>query len=176
MSEQKSAADPDSAGGEPSDPRFTYPFAGWIGPAMRRAQAASYQHFIATVTKGELRPAQFTILLIIRDFPGLTQSRIGRMIRAKTANVAVLIHELEAMGLVRRMPRAAGSGRSQPLALTALGRRRVREWLVLAIDHEERLETAIGAGEVARLTAVLDRIVAAFENSGLPFADDPDGR
>ncbi len=67
----------------------------------------------------DLRTVEATILQIVADNPGISQSAIGRMLDIQRANMTPIAARLEARGLVERLP---SDGRSLGLKLTDAGR------------------------------------------------------
>lgn len=65
-----------------------------------------------------LRTVEATILQILRDNPGISQSALGRMLDIQRANITPIAARLEARGLVQRTP---SDGRSLGLELSPTG-------------------------------------------------------
>ena len=65
-----------------------------------------------------LRTVEATILQILADNPGISQSALGRMLDIQRANMTPIAAKLEARGLVRRLP---SDGRSLGLELSEEG-------------------------------------------------------
>src|ERR1051325_2851785 len=74
------------------------PLPGLIGYALRRAQLAVFHDFLRTMAKLDIRPAQFSVLLLIDVNPGVSQTAISAALGIKTANLAVMLNALEARG------------------------------------------------------------------------------
>jgi len=49
-----------------------------IGYALRRAQLAVFQDFVQTMAELDVRPAQYSVLLLIGINPGVSQTALGR--------------------------------------------------------------------------------------------------
>src|SRR5258706_5880824 len=73
-----------------------------IGYALRRAQLAVFHDFLQTMAALDIRPAQFSVLLLIDVNPGVSQTAISQALRIKTANLAVLLNALQAPGYGKR--------------------------------------------------------------------------
>ncbi len=65
-----------------------------------------------------LRTVEATILQIIQENSGISQSALGRLLDIQRANMTPIAARLEARGLVRRIP---SDGRSLGLELTDMG-------------------------------------------------------
>src|SRR5262245_34974114 len=82
-----------------------------LGYFVRRLQVVIFKDFIRTLARMELRPAQYSVLLIIEANPGSSQSAIGRTLSIERARLARLLHELEGRKWIERRSRN-GDGRS----------------------------------------------------------------
>lgn len=87
-----------------------------------------------------LRTVEATILQVVADNPGISQSAIGRMLDIKRANMTPIAARLEARGLVERLP---SDGRSLGLKLTDQG--------AALSDQAHRVIDAFEAEVVARI-------------------------
>lgn len=95
------------------DPLLKFP-----GYVLRRASSAMMADFAARLEPLGLKTVEATMLQIIRDNPGISQSALGRMLDIQRANMTPMAARLEARGLVRRTP---SDGRSLGLELTESG-------------------------------------------------------
>src|SRR5262245_60281092 len=66
-----------------------------IGYVVRRAQLAIFKDFIKTLAPVDIRPAQYSVLIVIDRSPGLTQAELGRALAIKRANLVGMLNELE---------------------------------------------------------------------------------
>jgi DNA-binding MarR family transcriptional regulator len=130
-----------------------------VGYRLRRAQLAVFQRFLATFAHLDLRPAEYSVLTLIRANPGRKQSEIAAVLGIKRANFVALINNLERRGLTERRV-AATDGRANALYLTASGRafearaRRVHDQFESA-----SVQMLGGPGERDRLVELLDRLI-----------------
>src|SRR3546814_19941403 len=85
----------------------------------------------------DLRPAQFSVLAIIRANPGLKQSRVSEALGINRANFVALLDDLESRELARRAP-APGDRRSNALFLPATGEAFLDEAFRHLQAHHER--------------------------------------
>lgn len=131
---------------------------GLVGYRLRRAQLSVFQKFLATFDSLGLRPADYSVLVLIADNPGRKQTEIAEVLGIKRANFVTLVHGLEQRGLVERLPSAADR-RANALHLTPNG----ADFVARARQMHQVLEAEIVArlgGEVARdqLLALLERL------------------
>jgi DNA-binding MarR family transcriptional regulator len=118
---------------------------------LRRAQIAVFADFIATQRGRVTRPGQFSVLSVIGQNPGITQSQLCATLGIKRANLVAVIDHFEALDLARREP-SKTDRRSNRLRLTDAGQRSLQ----LALDdqsaHEARITNLLGpAGKQALL-------------------------
>ena len=78
-----------------------------LGYFLRRLQIWVFQDFIQTLRPMKVRPAQYSVLLIIEANPGRSQAAIGQALGIERARLARMLHELERRNWVSR--RANGS-------------------------------------------------------------------
>ena len=114
-----------------------------LGYFLRRLQIWVFQDFIQTLATMKVRPAQYSVLLIIEANPGRSQAAIGQTLGIERARLARLLHEMERRKWVSR--RASGSdARSHSLHLTADGRKTLAKIKSLAKQHETQLAKFVG--------------------------------
>lgn len=119
-----------------------------IGYHLRRAQLAVFQDFGETFSKLGLRPADFSVLLIIRHNPGLKQSEVAEALGIQRANFVAVIDGLEAKGLAERR-KSEADRRVQALYMTAEGETFCDDMMAVWEEHEQRFIKKLG-GEEAR--------------------------
>ena len=133
------------------------PLPGYTGYVLRRAQVALFENFINTFKPLELRPAQFSVLLVVQANPGRRQSEIAAALGIRQANLVGLIDELDRRGLTKRK-RLAADRRSHALTLTANGKALLKRALALQARFEQHLVAELGANEHARLITALVKL------------------
>lgn len=131
---------------------------GIVGYRLRRAQLAVFQRFLSAFEALSLRPADYSVLVLIADNPGRKQTEIAEVLGIKRANFVTLVHGLEERGLVQRVP-SQQDRRANALHLTAAG----QAFLQQARDLHERLENETiaqlgGPEERDHLLRLLDRL------------------
>jgi DNA-binding MarR family transcriptional regulator len=115
-----------------------------LGYFVRRLQVMIFKDFIRTLAPVRLRPAQYSVLLLIEANPGSSQAAIGRALGIERARLARLLHDLEARKWIERRA-ANGDGRSHALFLRADGSSALARSKRLAGRHEARLAKLLGA-------------------------------
>lgn len=128
------------------------------GFLLKRAQMAVFGDFIRTFAEADLRPAQFSVLIIIARNPGLRQSEVSGALSIKRTNFVPLLDSLEERGLVKRKL-ATTDRRSHALYLTAKGTSLVKELNRLWGEHEQRVRALLGEDGRQQLLSLLGRIL-----------------
>jgi DNA-binding MarR family transcriptional regulator len=116
---------------------------GHLGYFLRRAQVAVFQDFIRTLAEIDIRPAQYSVLIVIGANTGLSQSDVAQTLGIERARLVRLLDRLERRGLTRRLPSRIDR-RSHVLKLTPAGQRVLKRAKALAAVHEARLLERLG--------------------------------
>jgi DNA-binding MarR family transcriptional regulator len=138
------------------------PLPGLIGFMLRRAQIAVFQEIFRAFAEAGIRPAQFSVLVVIERNPGLTQTEVAAALGIKRTNFVALIDGLEQRGLAERKC-SATDRRSHALYLTDAGTTMMRQLLHLVDSLEARLVSRIGPGGRDRLLALLRQIAGGHQ-------------
>lgn len=115
-----------------------------LGYYMRRAQVWIFNDFIATLAETDIRPAQYSVLVVIGENPGLSQSELARALGIERARLVHMLDRLDRRGLTERQPSPADR-RSHALFLTREGQKMLKKAKALAAAHEARLVARLGA-------------------------------
>lgn len=116
---------------------------GHLGYFIRRLQVWVFQDFIRTLAAIDIRPAQYSVLVVITANPGASQSQIAATLGIERARLARLLHKLEKRGLVERL-QSPSDARSHALRLTRDGNRTLKRAKALAAKHETLLAETLG--------------------------------
>lgn len=119
------------------------PLPSFVGYALRRAQIAVFQDFVQTMAAHDVRPAQYSVLLLIDRNPGVNQTQLGEALGIKTANLVVMLNGLQKRGLTERRPDATDR-RAHALHLTPAGAALMAALQTLQQEHERRMTAALG--------------------------------
>ncbi|HZT49790.1 MAG TPA: MarR family transcriptional regulator [Hyphomicrobiaceae bacterium] len=125
-----------------------------LGYFARRLQVWIFQDFVRTLSPFDIRPAQYSVLVVIEANPGLSQADLGERLGIERARLVRLLDGLEKRGLISRRP-SPSDRRSHALHLTAQGRRDLGPIKALAAEHEARLAARLGPEKRAALLAAL---------------------
>ena len=117
---------------------------GHLGYFLRRLQVSVFKDFMRTLAPMGVRPAQYSVLLLVEANPGRSQAAIGQALDIERARLARLLHVLEGRGWIERRA-ANGDGRSHSLYLTRAGEKALVRIKALAARHEAWLAETLGS-------------------------------
>jgi DNA-binding MarR family transcriptional regulator len=114
-----------------------------LGYFVRRLQIWVFQDFMRALARLDIRPAQYSVLVIVEANPGLSQSDIAEFLGIERARLVHLLDRLEKRGLTERRA-SPKDRRSHALYLTREGQRALKKIKSLAAGHEADLATKLG--------------------------------
>jgi DNA-binding MarR family transcriptional regulator len=124
-----------------------------LGYFVRRLQVEVFTDFIRTLSSLNVRPAQYSVLVLIEANPGRSQAAIGKALNIERARLARLLHELERRKWIERC--SATDGRSHSLFLTTAGEKALFEIKRLAKQHEDHMTELLGTERRTALMKLL---------------------
>jgi DNA-binding MarR family transcriptional regulator len=124
---------------------------------MRRASGLVMADLASALGALGLKISEASVLIVIEENPGRSQSEIGRRLGIQRANMAPLIGSLEQRDL---LVRSQAGGRSSGLTLSPSGEALARQVRQLIQDHEERMFGALDQDERRALARLLKRLWA----------------
>ena len=127
---------------------------GHAGYAVRRFQIWIFQDFIRTLAAADIRPTQYSVLTVIGANPGLSQMAVAQRLGIERARLVHLLDSLEDRKLVKRV-RSRTDRRSHALYLTARGQTSLRQFKLLAAEHERHVAEKIGKENREQLLRIL---------------------
>lgn len=134
-----------------------------MGYQLRRASALFMGGFADLFRDVPLRPAQFAILSLIEETPGISPSELSRLLAIKKTNMVPLLVELEHRGLLKRAP-AAHDRRVQLLSLAPGATRQLAAWRKQIHAHEEAMMRHLTPAERETLFELLGKLRSASES------------
>jgi DNA-binding MarR family transcriptional regulator len=135
------------------------PLAGKVGYALRRAQLAVFDEIITAFAELELRPAQYSVLVLLQHAPGSKQSDVAGALGIQRANFVALFDGLERRGLARRSP-TPKDRRSYALFLTEAGAQMLARADRIDAQLEVRLDARLDPGGREQLLKLLGQVLA----------------
>jgi DNA-binding MarR family transcriptional regulator len=125
-----------------------------LGYALRRAQVWVFQDFIRTLSAIDIRPAQYSVLVVIGANPGLSQAALADRLAIERARLVHMLDHLQRRGLTERLP-SPTDRRTHALQLTRDGHKLLKRAKALAARHEARLTEKLGAEARAQMLELL---------------------
>lgn len=125
-----------------------------LGYFVRRLQLWIFQDFIRTMAEADVSPAQFAVLVVIEENPGLSQSDVADLLGIERARLVRLLHRLEKREFLERRS-SPSDRRSHALFLTRDGQRRMKHIRALANAHEARVGERLGPANRRVLLGIL---------------------
>jgi DNA-binding MarR family transcriptional regulator len=128
-----------------------------IGYQLRRASGMFMADFVELFREVQLRPAQFAILSLVEQQPGISQTELSRSLAIQKTNMVPLVVELERRGLLQR---EAGTvdRRVQLLTLAPGAAKQLATWRRRLAAHEEGRMAHLTPEERSRLFELLDKL------------------
>jgi DNA-binding MarR family transcriptional regulator len=130
------------------------PLSGYVGYALRRAQLTLFDHFTTLLRQFDLRPGQFSVLLVIQHNPGLRATDVCNALEIRKPNLVPVIRTLQRRGWVQCRASPLDR-RTQTLELTARGRQLLARALRVHAEFEQRLIKGLGKSAARRLVSQL---------------------
>ena len=127
---------------------------GLAGYLIRRAQLWVFYDFIETLAPLDIHPAQYSVLTVICENPGLSQMKLAHALGILRSGMVPLLDRLEERGLVVRVP-SATDRRTHALQLTEEGKALLTRVETLVREHEKRLIRKIGPRGHKQLLGIL---------------------
>jgi DNA-binding MarR family transcriptional regulator len=133
-------------------PPISDPLAEMLGYQLRRTSVAVMSALADALDPLGLNPGEASMLLLIGANQGVTQSEIGRAMRAQPANLQPLVHKLLQAGILERAP---GKGRMMALSLSPDGRALHARVAAAFARHEARIARNLPADRRAEIIELL---------------------
>lgn len=128
------------------------------GYAVRRAQLAIYEDFIAALGTEGVTPQRFSSLVIIGSNPGISQTRLAEVMGIARSGVVAIIDAFEEAGLVERQ--GSEDRRSYNLHLTREGQRQLKKYKAAVKKHDDRIAQQLTGAERQQLRKLLAKLAA----------------
>ena len=125
------------------------------GYSLRRAANAMMAELGAQLAVIDLRQADASALIVIGANPGVTASRLGRVLDIQRANMVPLLNRMEEAGLIRRDPI---DGKSLGLSLTPAGQDKLAETRAIILSFEDSLLARVPDEHREHLLPALDSL------------------
>ncbi|MDI1260346.1 MarR family transcriptional regulator [Aquabacterium sp.] len=128
-----------------------------VGYGVRRAQIAIYNDFLPALDAWNITPPRFSALVIISRNKGLKLTELAQVLGIARSGVVALIDTLSEMGYVDRLA-VPGDRRAYGLALTALGKKDLRQIEQAVLKQDQRAAHRLTVEERQQLLTLLDKL------------------
>jgi len=133
------------------------PLTEYVGYWLRRAQVWAMSGFLETMKEVDLRPTQFSVLILINENPGIRQTEVCAALGLQKANFVPLLNELQRRGLAVRKV-GAPDRRSSALYLTSQGETLLQRANQLHAQWEGHIAARLGARGQEQLRELLQKL------------------
>ena len=128
-----------------------------LGYALAQARVATNKAFFDAVGGPlQLRPVEFSLLMLLRDNDGVTQRELGAALNLNAPNLTTLLTRLQERGMLSR-ERSDSDRRAQLIRLTAEGLELAARARKVAATMEATIRKRYTAGEWTLLLELLHR-------------------
>jgi DNA-binding MarR family transcriptional regulator len=107
----------------------------------------------------DLKPAEFTLLVLIKENPGSTAARLARALAVTAPNITLWLDKLEQRGWVKRQA-SETDRRTLHLQVTDKGRRMADEATQRIVQAEREAFAHLSPGERAILAELLHKLAS----------------
>jgi len=134
-----------------------------IGYNLRLAQLRVFEHFRETLklsgdpVLATITPGLFRILVLVRDNPGLNQSRLAAAVGIDRSTLVPILNKLSKLGLIERRP-SRKDGRAHSVHLTFDGASTVGRMEDLVDQHEQEIAKSLTKRERTQLIGLLRKL------------------
>ena len=128
-----------------------------LGYNARRAALHIIGAFMQNMAEFDLRPAEFSVLSLIRHNPGITSRQLCAALNILPPNLVVILKQFEKRGLIARKPHPT-DGRAIGLSLTDKGDTLVAAAEEVSASSDLSATQSLTAAERKTLTRLLQKI------------------
>ncbi len=128
-----------------------------LGYNTRRAALHIIGAFMQNMAEFDLRPAEFSVLSLIRHNPGITSRQLCAALSILPPNLVVILKQFEKRGLIARKPHPT-DGRAIGLSLTDKGDTLVAAAEEVSAASDLSSTQSLTAAERKTLTRLLQKI------------------
>lgn len=132
------------------------------GFMLRRAHQISVAIFEESCAQLGLSPAQYAVLVALRELPGAAQGQLARVVGMNKVTVSQVVKVLEERGWVTRTT-GAGDRRCRQLVLTRSGKSTIRRAAGMVQQAYDTLMSPFDATERELFTQLLRKAVCELE-------------
>jgi DNA-binding MarR family transcriptional regulator len=128
-----------------------------LGYNLRRAHQSSWRHYVNAIGENRLRPGLFSLLVLVKANPGISQIELGTHLGVDKASMVALLDRLERTQLIARK-RCTRDRRRQGIFLTADGATELDTLLTGVRALERQMASRFSKPELDTFTELLQRM------------------
>lgn len=125
-----------------------------LGYQLRRAQLSVFQDFANNCQGMGISPGLFSIVTIVVNNPGLTQSAVAKALGIDRSAMVAALDKLESKGWIERR-KTENDRRSYALFITAEGAVNYQQSLQVVMQHEQQFIAKLNAAEKQQISGIL---------------------
>jgi DNA-binding MarR family transcriptional regulator len=135
----------------------THHLENFIGYMIRRAQLAVFQAYREETADMDITTAEFSVMLLARDNPGLSQGALSETLGVEHSRMVVLIDDLERRGLVTRIA-STMDRRMRVIYLTPEGRKLLGKLNRRVVAYDRRIVKRLRGDDKETLLRMLRKL------------------
>lgn len=128
-----------------------------LGYNMLRAHQCCWRSYASLIGENRMRPGLFSMLVLVRANPGISQIDLGRQLGVDKASIVALLDRLESSALLERR-RSTRDRRCQGIHLTSAGQREINTLIGSVRRVERQLTSRFSGAELNQFLGYLQRL------------------
>lgn len=128
-----------------------------LGYNLRRAHQISWRTYVSAIGENRLRPGLFSLLVLVRENPGIAQVELGTHLGVDKASIVALLDRLERAELIERR-RSTRDRRRQGIFLTSAGGEELDVLISDVRALERNMANRYSKAELEQFIAFLQRL------------------
>lgn len=128
-----------------------------LGYNLRRAHQASWRIYVSAIGENRLRPGLFSLLVLVRENPGIAQIDLGTHLGVDKASIVALLDRLESAKLIERR-RSTRDRRRQGIFLTGAGSQELDALISDVRALERNMSSRYTKAEFEQFISLLQRL------------------
>jgi DNA-binding MarR family transcriptional regulator len=128
-----------------------------LGYNLRRAHQISWRTYVSAIGENRLRPGLFSLLVLVRENPGIAQIELGTHLGVDKASIVALLDRLESAELIERR-RSTRDRRRQGIFLTTAGGEELNGLISDVRALERNMASRYTKAELEQFIGLLQRL------------------
>lgn len=137
---------------------------GRVGLKLRRCNQISIALFEQAIGESKLTSSQYGAMVVLKEFPGINQMRLGRLLGYDRSTIGSIVNHLEIRGLIDRRA-DPNDGRGRTLTLTPAAEEVMARGLAASLISQQKLLEPLTGEQRGALIDALDTILDAYNST-----------